>query len=308
MLHPGPPGPRLSLEETGLQLWFREKAGVGLASALSVQIEAVITRFRSQFQEIAVLQTRGFGRMLVLDGVIMLTEFDESSYHEMIAHVPLLCHPGPRRVLVVGGGDGGAVREALRHPGVERVVLCELDRAVVETCREHFPGLAARLDDPRVEVVYEDGAEYAAEAREAFEVIITDSTDPVGPAEVLFRPSYYQALFRALSPQGIAVSQAESFFYHPQVIGPLLESIGRIFPLSAYYHTAVPTYPSGLIGFAYASKGPHPLADLDLKRAELLEGLSYYTPAVHRAAFVLPRRGLEVLPAKTRQFQESLSA
>lgn len=302
-----PEAVRMELGGAGTELWFTEREGLGQGSGATFRIENVLTRFKSSFQEVAVLETLGFGRMLILDGVIMVTEFDEAGYHEMIAHVPLLCHPDPRRVLIIGGGDGGTVREVVKHPGVERVVLCEIDPAVVETCREFLPGLASGLDDPRVEVVHADGALYAAENRGRFEVIIVDSSDPLGPAEVLFQRPFYETLNRALSGEGIAVTQSESFFYHPTVIRGLFGFIPRLFPLAAYYRTSVPTYPSGSIGFSFCSKGPHPTRDLDPARAGSLTGLRYYSPAVHRAAFCLPPLALDLLPDDVRRFQEDLA-
>lgn len=299
---------RMELGGTGTELWFTEKEGLGLGSGITFKINNVLTRFKSRFQEVAVLETVGFGRMLILDGIIMVTEFDETGYHEMIAHVPLLCHPEPRRVLIVGGGDGGTVREVLKHPGVERVVLCEIDPAVVETCREYLPGLSAGLDDPRVEVIHADGAVYAAENPDSFEVIIVDSSDPLGPAEVLFQRPFYETLSRALSAAGIAVTQSESYFFHPSIVRGLFKFIPDLFPLAAYYRTSVPTYPSGAIGFSFCSKGPHPTDDLDLDRAQGLKNLRYYSPAVHRAAFCLPPLALELLPEKVRRFQEGFGS
>jgi len=301
-----PSEPNLPADSNGRELWFRERAEIGRHSSLNLEIEAVIARFKSYFQEIAVLQTRGFGRMLVLDGIIQTTEFDEAGYHEMICHVPLLVHPEPKRVLVIGGGDGGAVREALRHGTVEEVVLCEIDPAVVKVCQEHLPGLAQGLSDPRVEIVHADGAEYAASHGDSFDVIIVDSSDPVGPAKVLFGRSFYEALSNALRAQGVAVCQAESFFFHPRTIAGLFEFIPALFPVAAYFYTQVPSYPSGLIGFTFCSKAPHPILDLDEERFSALTGLRHYSPAIHRAAFALPPRALNLLPPKTRDFQAGL--
>jgi len=291
---------QLALGREGMELWFKEQTGLGLESGLSLKIETVLTRFRSKFQEIAVLETAGYGRMLVLDGIIQLTELDEAGYHEMIAHVPLTCHPSPHRTLIIGGGDGGAVREVLKHPQVERVVLCELDPEVVRVSRKFLPGLSQGLTDARVDIVHQDGAGYAARHPDSFEVIIVDSPDPVGPAKVLFERPFYENLTRALTAGGIAGSQAENYLYHPQVIKTLFGFIPQLFEVSAYYQASVPTYPGGQIGFAFCSQGPHPWQDLNQVRAAALPDLSYYSPAVHRAAFALPPRALALLPEPTR--------
>ena len=297
-LAPGPDGGR----------WFTEDPAIGLGSALTVKIERVIEHFRSDFQEIAVMDTVGYGRMLVLDGIIQLTEADETGYHEMIAHVPLMAHPHPKDVLVIGGGDGGTVRETLKHPSVERVTLCEIDPEVIRVSRDHLPGLAGALDDPRVEIRCQDGAALAAERRGDFDLIIVDSSDPIGPAEVLFQAPFFQAMAAALREGGLVVSQAESFFYHPDLIGGLYRFIPDIFPKTAYYTTQVPTYPSGLIGFTFCSLGPPPWPLADPTRAEKLGRLDYYSPAVHRAAFSLPPRALRLLPRAAAEYQANLPA
>lgn len=287
-------------------LWLTEDSSIGLRSALTVKVDRVIEHFRSDFQEIAVLETAGHGRMLVLDGIIQLTEADETGYHEMIAHVPLMAHPRPGNVLVIGGGDGGTVREVIKHPSVERVTLCEIDPEVIRVSREHLPGLAEALDDPRVEIRCQDGAAFAAERQGAFDLIIVDSSDPIGPAEVLFRAPFYKAMAAALREDGLVVSQAESFFYHPDLIGGLYRFIPDIFPKAAYYTTQVPTYPSGLIGFTFCSLGPDPWPLVDPTRADALGPLDYYSPAVHRAAFSLPPRALRILPRAAADYQANL--
>ncbi len=174
-----------------LDLWFRDSPDLGRGCALSIRIRDVLCHYNSRFQEIAVFETDQMGRMLVLDDVTMLTEFDEFAYHEMIAHVPMMTHPNPSRVLVIGGGDGGTIREVLKHPGVSEVHLCEIDEEVVVACRKFLPSLASGFDDPRVRCFYEDGAVFVRNHPESYDVIIVDSTDPGGarpgplPAPVL---------------------------------------------------------------------------------------------------------------------------
>jgi spermidine synthase len=286
----------LPVQDGEMNLWFEEKFGLELAANRRIKIKRTLWGERSPFQHIEVLETKGLGRMLVLDGIIMLTEFDEFAYHEMIVHVPFMTHPRPRDVLVIGGGDGGTVREILKHPSVEMVHLCEIDRRVVEVCKEHLPSLASALDNPRVTCFFEDGADFVAGRKNAYDVIIVDSSDPVGPAQVLFKEPFYQNLHACAKEDGIVVTQGESFHYHTDLIAQVLDFALKIFPICSYYHTLVPTYPSGLIGFTFCSKHYDPLQEPDAKRATSLKNLRYYSPAVHKAAFVLPEFVKQCLP------------
>jgi spermidine synthase len=271
-----------------MDLWFRDSIEFGHGCTLQIKIKNVLYRDRSEYQEIAILETEKLGRMLVIDGITMLTEFDEYAYHEMISHVPMLVHPKPARVLIIGGGDGGALREVLKHPEVQQVHVCEIDEQVITACKKYLPSLASSYDDPRVNVFHEDGARFIERAAASYEVIIVDSTDPVGPGQVLFQHAFYENMKRALSDQGIAVTQCESIYLHGQVIKGVYAFARHLFPNLGYYYTLVPTYPSGLIGFYFCSMGHDPKA-LDEERASHLKDLKYYTPAVHRSAFTLPR-------------------
>ncbi|MDY0297474.1 MAG: polyamine aminopropyltransferase [Acidobacteriota bacterium] len=268
--------------------WFEEQLDIAKGRALRIRTRRLLEKTRSDFQEIEVYDTDAFGRMLVHDGVIMLTEFDEAHYHEMIAHVALITHPDPRDVLVIGGGDGGTLREVLRHAQVRNARLCEIDPMVVEVCRRHFPGLASGFNDPRVTLHFEDGAEFIRRHTAAFDLIIVDSSDPVGPAEVLFRKEFYSSMRNALKPGGIVVTQSESMLYHAELIGEIADFCRTLFPLYRYYYTLVPTYPSGLIGFSFCSLGPDPLHEVDLERITALGPMHYYSAEIHRAAFTLP--------------------
>jgi spermidine synthase len=281
-------------------LWFQDSIEFGQGCTLSIKIKDVLYQGRSAFQEIAVLNTEKMGRLLVIDGVTMLTEYDEFAYHEMIVHVPLLVHPKPSRVLVIGGGDGGTVREVLKHPEVEAVHLCEIDEGVVKACREYLPSLASGLDDARVEIFYEDGAKFVADRPNSYDVIIVDSTDPFGPGQILFQEPFYADMKKGLTPQGIAVTQCESMYLHRPVIEGVYTFARKLYPRLGYYYTLVPTYPSGMIGFFFCSKKLDPLADLDEQRAAELRGLKYYSIEMHRAAFALPRFARDFLPLKYR--------
>jgi spermidine synthase len=282
-----------------LDLWYRDSPDLGRGCALSIRIKDVLCHYHSRFQEIAVFETDQMGRMLVLDGVTMLTEFDEFAYHEMIAHVPMITHPNPSRVLVIGGGDGGTIREVLKHPEVSEVHLCEIDEEVVAACRKFLPALASGFDDPRVRCFYEDGAAFVKEHPESYDVIIVDSTDPLGPGQVLFQPPFYRDMKQALTKEGIAVTQCESIYFHPAIIGTVAAFARAIFPHVGYYQTLVPTYPSGIIGFMSCSLRYDPTRARGLReRASKLRHLKYYTPALHRASFILPRFGENILGGK----------
>jgi spermidine synthase len=272
-----------------LDLWFQDSIEFGHGCSLRIKIKNILYNARSQYQEIAILETEKLGRMLVIDGITMLTEWDEYAYHEMIAHVPLLVHPKPSRVLVIGGGDGGTVREILKHPEVERVHVCEIDEVVVKACREYLPSLASSFDDPRVEILYEDGARFISEQTNRYDIIIVDSTDPLGPGQILFQKGFYEDLKNALGDQGIAVTQCESIFLHQHVIRGVFSFARSLFPKLGYYYTLVPTYPSGVIGFFFCSLKKDPVLDLEEERAERVKDLKYYSPAIHRASFTLPR-------------------
>ena len=237
--------------------------------------------------------------MLLNDGLVMISGRDEAIYHEMIAHVPLCVHPDPRRVLVVGGGDGGTVREVLRHPTVEHVRLVEIDGMVIEACREHIPRTAASLDDPRVTVTVDDGVRFVASTDERYDVVIVDSSDPFGPATPLFDGAFYDNVRRILGDDGIVVAQAESAFYEENAQRSLVAVVHERFAHTHVYNYTNLTYPGGMWSFVWGSVTRHPLRDFDAARAEALgDGLYWYTPQVHRAAFALPafqRRALEGL-------------
>lgn len=258
----------------------------------------VIHQERSEFQEIAVVDTADFGRILVLDGVIQTTLRDEFIYHEMLAHVPLFTHRSPRRVLVIGGGDGGTVREALRHPEVESVDLVEIDGRVVEVSREFLPELSSGLDDPRVTVHIEDGAQFVAEAVGEYDVILIDAPDPVGPAETIFSDSFYADVRAALRDGGIMSAQTESPFMFSETVSTIYRRIGTAFDACRLYLAQVPTYSLGLWSFTLAA-AEEALLDLPPRPSDHIE-TRYYSSAVHQAAFALPPFVEEVLASSVR--------
>ena len=269
-------------------IWIEEKLEIKNGRALKVRITKSLEKIKSEFQEIEVVESESFGKILLIDGVIMLTEADEFCYHEMIAHVPLCVHPKAQKVLVIGGGDGGTVREILKHDSINEVDVCEIDEKVIEISKRHFPYLANNFNDPKVKIYCEDGNKFIKAHKDEYDIIIVDSSDPIGPAEVLFRREFYKAMYQALKNNGIVVTQSESFFYHKKIIKSLFSFIKEIYPIPEYYYTLVPTYPSGVIGFTFCSKKYHPINDFNETEALKLTDLRYYNKDIHKAAFNLP--------------------
>ncbi|MGQ7278247.1 polyamine aminopropyltransferase [Brevibacillus thermoruber] len=232
--------------------WLTENERENLM--IRYRIREVIHEEQSAFQHVMILDSYDFGRMLVLDGVVQTTSMDGFIYNEMIAHVPLAFHPRPRRVLVIGGGDCGAAREVCKYPEVEQIDLVEIDERVVQVCKQHLPEVSGGLSDPRVRFLYRDGVEFVRDLEETYDVIIVDSSDPIGPAEQLFSFSFYQHVHRALKPDGLMVCQSQSPIFHADVMGQTYRNIGRLFPVTRMYTAVVPTYPGGLWSFTLGSK------------------------------------------------------
>jgi spermidine synthase len=244
---------------------------------------------KSPFQKVEVVETKGHGKLLLIDGMTMVSERDEFVYHEMIAHVPLFLHPKPKKVLVIGGGDGGSVREVLKHKSIAKCVLVEIDGLVVEASKKHIPLTAAKLSDKRCVVRIEDGVKFVKETEERFDVIIVDSTEPFGPAKELFGTGFYKDVKRVLTSDGIVVSQAGSPFYEIGTIKNLDGILKKVFPVvDAYLFTNL-TYPGGLWAFTYASKGLRPVKDFRPARVKAAKlPLRWYNADVHAGAFALP--------------------
>ncbi|MBE3581876.1 MAG: polyamine aminopropyltransferase [Thermoanaerobacteraceae bacterium] len=272
-------------------LWVTELQTPSLA--LSCRVIKTLHRERTPYQELAVVDTEAFGRMLLLDDVIQTTVKDEFVYHEMISHVPLNTHPHPRQVLVIGGGDGGAIREVIKHTEVERAVLVEIDARVVANAREYLPEISCGLDDARVEIRFEDGIEHVRRLRDQYDVIIVDSTDPVGPAVGLFSREFYQNVYHALKADGLFVAQTESPFFNAAFIRRVQRDIASVFPVTRLYLATVPTYPGGLWTFSLGSKKYDPV-EVDPQTIAPLP-TRYYSPEVHKAAFALPPFVQEIL-------------
>ena len=268
-----------------MNLWWTEQQTAGLR--LGLRCSQVLESRQSPYQRVAVYQTEQYGRLLALDDMVMTTEADEFVYHEMLCHPALTVAERPRRVLIVGGGDGGAVREVLKHPSVERVVLAELDGDVIDACRRHLPSIAGRLDEPRVEIRVGDGVAYMADAPAgSFDVILVDAPDPIGPAEGLFGERFYAQAARVLSPHGILAAQTECPFLHGPLITRVQQALRQHFATVGLYWAVIPTYPGAMWTFSIASRDPR--AVLHQPAADSHVSGRYWSPEVHRAAFVLP--------------------
>lgn len=287
---------------------YLEPADLGGSLGLALKVDRVLHHEQTKYQDLHVIECGPLGRVLLLDGIIQTTEYDEPGYHEMLAHVPLLTHPAPSRVLIIGGGDGGTLREVLRHPTVRQVDLCEIDGGVVEAAKRFFPGLTVGFDDPRLKLTIGDGVAFVNETRERYDAILIDSSDPDGPARGLFGEAFYQSVKKALAPGGVAAALAESYFLYPELIRDTFALLEGIFPHACYYTAQVPTYNSGLMGFALMTTLAYPLSPPDAMRAGELMPLKYYTEAVHRAAFALPRPALSLLPPRIAALQENIFA
>ena len=260
------------------------------------RVLCTLARVRSAFQDIWLFESASHGRVLMLDGVVQITEADEFIYQEMIAHVPLLAVEGARRVLIIGAGDGGVLRRVLQHDGVERAVMVEIDGEVIRLSREHLPAIGGECwNDPRSEVLVADGIAYVAAADpQSFDAIIVDSTDPAGPGEALFSDAFYADCARILSPQGVIVNQCGVPFMQPDELRETSARRARVFRHVSAYVAAVPTYVGGFMTRGIASKGADPGAvSAETLRARaaaagILGTTGYWTPDVQEAAFKLP--------------------
>lgn len=273
-------------------VWFTERDD---KIALSLKHDGKLYDVQSDYQKVAVYKTMAYGNMLTLDGMVMTTEKDEYVYHEMITHIPVLTHPNPKRALVIGGGDGGTARELLRHQGLDEVVMVEIDDKVIEASRMHLPTIASALDDPKLNLIVDDGINYVNEAADgSFDIVIVDSTDPVGPAEGLFTVEFYNEVHRILSDDGVMITQSESPRFNSKVFKEIYQTYRGIFGQDKVhcYLAYIPTYPTGMWSFSYSSKGTaHPLNNFDAARSaefSTKHGLKYYNEAIHQAAFALP--------------------
>ncbi|MBB2183050.1 polyamine aminopropyltransferase [Lachnospiraceae bacterium MD1] len=272
-----------------MELWYTEHHSDYVHFSLKVKEQLYSNQ--SDFQHIAILDTYEFGKALVLDGCLMVTERDEFIYHDMIVHVPMATNLNVKSVLVIGAGDGGTIRELCRYQGIERIDMVEIDEMVVEACKEYLPQTACSLEDPRVHIYYEDGLKYVRRKVAEYDLILVDSTDPFGPGEGLFTKEFYGNCYNALTEDGILVNQHESTYYdaYVEAMKRAHHRIKETFPIAKVYQAHIPTYPSGHWLFGYASKKYDPLTDLQEEEWNSLElRTSYYNTKLHRGAFALP--------------------
>lgn len=278
-----------------MDLWFTEYYTEN--ARFSIKVDKPVVSLESEFQRIDVFDSHAFGRVLVLDGCLMLTEKDEFIYHEMMTHVPMAVNPEISDVLVIGAGDGGVVRELTRYESIKRIDMVEIDRFVVDVCRKYLPQTACKLDDPRVNIYYEDGLKFVRGKNNEYDLIIVDSTDPFGPGEDLFTREFYGNCYKALNSRGIMVNQHESPFYPEDALSMQRahKRIKSVFPVATVYQAHIPTYPSGHWLFGFASKGLDPVADLNPEWDSLGLKTRYYNTKLHKGCFALPNYVKELL-------------
>ena len=252
---------------------------------------------QSEFQKVEVFETESaLGRVLTLDDLMMTTEGDEFHYHEMISHVPMMHHPNPKTVLVIGGGDGGTIREVLKHETVEKAVLCEIDGLVIEACKEHLPTIACELDNPKCEILVEDAIEYIKGKENMFDIVLIDSTDPMGPGEGLFTEEFYTNVKRSLKKGGIVAAQSESPFVNKEEIKKMYNLLKKVFPICSTFTSNIPTYPGGYWAWAFCSEEVAPLSYYAEERAEkITKSCKIYNKDYHNARFALPNYLKELL-------------
>ncbi len=268
----------------------------------SLSLDKVLFEIKSEHQHLLIFENQQFGTVLALDGVVQTTERDEFVYHEMLTHVPIMAHGAVRRVLIIGGGDGGILREVCRHPGIEHVTQVEIDQAVIDMCLQYLPGHSAgAYDDPRANIVIGDGYDFVQTTDQTFDLVISDSTDPQGPGEVLFSKDFYAGCKRCLNPGGILVTQNGVAFMQLDELRNTAQRLKPLFNDWTFYGAAVPTYVGGIMTFAWASDSPAPrqldLAALEQRWQKEKVPTRYYTPALHHGAFALPRYILDEIDA-----------
>ena len=273
-----------------MEMWFHDEHTDNVK--LAIRVDYQVFSAQSEIQRIDVLESKEFGKILVVDGDLMLTEKDEFIYHEMISHVPMAVHPQVEKILVIGGGDGGVVRELAKYDTVEQIDVVEADPLLVEVCRKYFPQMACSLNDPRVHIYHEDGLRFIRSKSDAYDLIIIDSPNPFGAGEGLFTKEFYGNCFNALHEDGIMINQHESPFYKEEAFQcqRMHKRIIESFPISRIYQAHIPSYPSGHWLFGFASKKYHPIKDFKPREWDALNIETwYYTTHLHMGAFMLPK-------------------
>ncbi len=268
-------------------------------SGFGVAIKAgkILFSKQSDFQKIEVFETESsLGRVLTLDDLMMTTEGDEYHYHEMIAHIPIMHHKKPENVLVIGGGDGGTVREVLKHKSVKKIVLCEIDRMVIDACKEFLPSISCGLSDERVEIKVEDAIEFIKDKKNEYDIILIDSTDPMGPGEGLFTEEFYTNVKNSLKEGGIVTAQSESPFVNKEEIKKMYNLLKKVFPICSTYTSNIPTYPGGYWAWAFCSNSIKPLSYFAEDRyTDIAKTCKIYNKDYHNTRFALPNYLKELL-------------
>ncbi len=279
-----------------MELWYTEKHTEDVK--FSIKVDRELYTEQSKFQRIDILESKEFGKFFTLDGLMMVTEKDEFIYHDMIVHVPMATNPNIKNVLVIGAGDGGTIRELTRYKTIEKIDMVEIDERVVEVCKKYLPKTAGKLEEERVNIVYEDGLKFVRNKENEYDLIIVDSTDPFGPGEGLFTKEFYGNCYKALSEDGILVNQHESpyYEYYAKSMKDAHEKIQGVFKINKVYQAHIPTYPSGHWLFGFASKKYDPIKDLNAEAWNSL-GLKtkYYNTDLHVGCFALPTYVIDML-------------
>ncbi|MGI6093783.1 MAG: polyamine aminopropyltransferase [Veillonellaceae bacterium] len=270
-----------------MDLWLTEFQTKNLG--MSARIKETLFAGKSEFQEIGLVDSWEFGRMLVLDGVFQTSIFDEFVYHEMIAHVPLVTHPNPKNVLVIGGGDGGTIREVVKHQTVEIAEMVEIDGMVVDVCKKFLPEISTALinNHPKLRLKIGDGIQHMKEAENKYDVIIVDCSDPIGPGEGLFSHAFYQEVYKALKEDGLFVQQTDSPLYNQPLIKRLHKDVTSLFPIARTYLAHIPLYPGGMHCFTIGSKKYDPVK-VDAAKCSAIEGTRYFNEEIFKGCFALP--------------------
>lgn len=260
-----------------------------------IEVKEKLFETQTPFQKIEIYDTVKLGKLLLLDGIIQLTGYDEAAYQEMMAHLPWYAHGCPERVLVIGGGDGGVLRELARHPETAVLDICDIDEQVINAARKYLPELACGYDDPRVNINIADGSEFIRSKPGCYDLVIVDSTDPGGPGAPLFGAEFYANLKKSLRPGGVVATQAESPWLLPDIVKNLVSAARSNFAHVGYGAISVPTYPTGMIGVCTASDSKDITRPAREVSPEILSQLRYYNSDVHRAAFAMPQFVRELL-------------
>ena len=285
----------------GMELWYTEQHTENVR--FSIKVEKQLHSEKTEFQQIDILESKEFGRFFTLDGLMMVTEKDEFIYHDMIVHVPMAVNLGIKNVLVIGAGDGGTIRELTKYKTIENIDMVEIDKRVVEVCKEYLPQTACKFDDERVHLFFEDGLKFVRNKENEYDLIIVDSTDPFGPGEGLFTKEFYGNCYKALKEDGILVNQHESPYYdsYAKAMNDAHEKIYGLFKIHRVYQAHIPTYPSGHWLFGFASKKYDPIQDLKAQEWNSL-GIEtkYYNTELHVGCFALPNYVKKLLEVEKR--------